>query len=483
MIVFGRAWGSMRTWDALRSGAKKRARRIALLATWVLLIACAALMVYTVIYKSYFENKMPEVDQLVQRHRRNENILVKPTFRSTDDHGNPYYIGAEDATRIGDALMKLTSPRAKFINQEKYQVTLKAQQGHYDQEALTLVLQENVKGWLNNLHKLTTTELHLLINDKVAYTHERAHIENPDECLECPHGLRYNHAKNTLLCFKGTKLSLKNSKTTVFGPQGMRCDGDMERCRTLGNKAYADVDGARLSARRFFAHHQGAAGDKGARDREAKTPKITMLKARGDVHYQREQLQLRAPEAHYNNRTGVLDLLQSVRVIDPEHDISVTGPTEYSTADSTIKAHGRTALKRGRMLVLSNSALIRLETATRAAQKKGGREKTVQGRRVRSVNLYHDVSVTDDAQILSGDRGVYDARAQIIEVHGTVTLSNDTGLLRGNYGYYDLATQRARIYNRAKGAEVTADRREGRVTSTLNPNTRGALRRHTAKKN
>ncbi|HEY0901950.1 MAG TPA: LPS export ABC transporter periplasmic protein LptC [Micavibrio sp.] len=141
-----------------------------------------------------------------------QNELINPRFEGADSANNPYVLTATRAVQStqNPDLLLLTAPQGDITLTNQEQINIKAQEGHYRQEAGLLHLQGDVIATHSNGYELTTTRLMIDTKARETRTDQAVTITGPAGTLNAS-GMDGRNAEGILVFTGPATLLLKQS--------------------------------------------------------------------------------------------------------------------------------------------------------------------------------------------------------------------------------------------------------------------------------
>lgn len=171
------------------------------------------------------------------------------------------------------------------------------------------------------------------------------------------------------------------------------------------------------------------------RDRANGGTDIWRIEADGAVRITRPDERLDGDHAVYDLETGVLTLTgRTVRLVASDSEITADRSLEYAARERTLTARGNAEARQG-------GRTIRGETLTALL-----RDGEAGSSRLRRIEAVRDVVVVTKAEVMRGDRGVYDLDAQRATLTGAVRITRGDNQLNGCRGELDLASGVGRLF-------------------------------------
>lgn len=140
-----------------------------------------------------------------------KNELLNPRFESVDKKNQPYTITAARAVQqeTNEDLVVLSEPLADIVLESGNWLAVKADAGEYRQDAQKLKLNGNVEMFHDSGYQMTTTEIHVDLEENKARSDTDVYGQGPGGTLNAK-GLRADNVKEELIFTGPAKLVLRN---------------------------------------------------------------------------------------------------------------------------------------------------------------------------------------------------------------------------------------------------------------------------------
>ena len=165
--------------------------------------------------------------------------------------------------------------------------------------------------------------------------------------------------------------------------------------------------------------------------------------------------------ALYDLPTGVAIMRGSdLRLITPEQTITAQDQFEYHTIDGRLVAQGRAQIIRPNDRIEADTL-----TAFLMDDPKTGK------RVLERMEATGNVRITTAEEVLTGQKGVYNAQTGLAEMRGGVSITRGSNVLQGDRAHVDLNTQISRIFAAPAAGGLTPGSagQQGRVSGTFYP--------------
>ncbi len=165
-------------------------------------------------------------------------------------------------------------------------------------------------------------------------------------------------------------------------------------------------------------------------------------------------------KAVYELDSGIATMTgQALKMIAPDQTLTARDKFEYAVTEGRLSAYGDVVIIRGEDKIQADKAsAFFVQDGASTASPMGGRK-------LERFEGEGHVIVTTPTEILSGDKGVYNAATNIAEVTGNVKITRGPNVLEGTRAEINLTTNVSRMF----GDTTTTSPTSGRVKGVFYP--------------
>lgn len=196
------------------------------------------------------------------------------------------------------------------------------------------------------------------------------------------------------------------------------------------------------------------------RESEKSNFDIYSMTAEKDVVITSQGNQAFGDKAVYELDSGIATMTGSaLKMVAPEQTLTARDKFEYAVTEGRLSAYGDVLIIRGEDKMQADKASAFF--SQNAADSASG----MSGRKLDRFEGEGHVIVTTPTEILSGDKGVYNAATNIAEVTGNVKITRGPNVLEGTRAEINLTTNVSRMF----GDTTTTSSTSGRVKGVFYP--------------
>lgn len=163
-------------------------------------------------------------------------------------------------------------------------------------------------------------------------------------------------------------------------------------------------------------------------------------------------------KAVYELDTGIATMTgEALKMTAPDQTITARDKFEYAVNEGRLSAYGDVLIIRGEDKIQADKASAFFAQNNQPASASAPNSSALGGRKLERFEGEGHVIVTTPTEILTGDRGVYNAATNIAEVTGNVKITRGPNVLEGTRAEIDLTTNVSKMF----GNTTTSGRVKG----------------------
>jgi lipopolysaccharide export system protein LptA len=171
-------------------------------------------------------------------------------------------------------------------------------------------------------------------------------------------------------------------------------------------------------------------------------------------------------KAIYELDSGIATMTgQELKMIAPDQTLTARDKFEYAVTEGRLSAYGDVVIIRGEDKIQADKASAFFAQGTQTS----GTTSPMGGRKLKRFEGEGHVIVTTPTEILSGDKGVYNAATNIAEVTGNVKITRGPNVLEGTRAEINLTTNVSRMFGDTTTTSPTSGGKGGRVKGVFYP--------------
>jgi len=169
-------------------------------------------------------------------------------------------------------------------------------------------------------------------------------------------------------------------------------------------------------------------------------------------------------KAVYELDTGIATMTgEALKMTAPDQTITARDKFEYAVDQGRLSAYGDVIILRGEDKIQADkaSAFFAQDNRPATATPAPASSSPMGGRKLERFEGEGNVIVTTPTEVLTGDRGVYNAATNIAEVTGNVKITRGPNVLEGTRAEIDLTTNVSKMFGNATTTSPTSGRVKG----------------------